>query len=165
MRTALFGIYRLGNENGKVQINPAKLLKRCKVSGGRMRFLDQFEPLDSGIDYLKPLKTEGQRLRAIIERDCPEHVDKFEIALHTGMRRSEQYQRINWGCVDLSRKDLHIPTSKNGQGRHVPLNANARAAFERLSKVTIGEGPIPIAPEGPVFTGRGGARVRTWALV
>jgi hypothetical protein len=159
MRTALFSIYRLGIENGKVQTSPAKLLKRRKVSGGRVRFLNQFEPLETEVDCLKPLKTEEQRLRAVIERDCPEHREEFEIALHTGMRRSEQYQRINWSCVDLSRKDLNIPTSKNGQGRHIPLNANARAAFERLRKGKIGEGPIPIAPEGPIFTGRGGERL------
>jgi integrase len=159
MRTALFGIYRLGNENGKVQTNPAKLLKRCKVSGGRVRFLNQFEPAHTEVDYLKPLKSEEQRLRAVIERDYPQHLDEFEIALHTGMRRSEQYQRINWNCVDLGRKDLHIPTSKNGQGRHIALNTKARAAFERLRKIRIGEGPIPIAPEGPIFTGRGGERL------
>jgi integrase len=159
MRTALFGVYRLGIENGKIIANPAKLLKRRKVSGGRVRFLNQYEPLETGVDYLKPLKTEAQRLRAVIERNYSEHLDEFEIALHTGMRRSEQYQRIDWSCVDLTRKDLHIPNSKNGQGRHIPLNTEARAAFERLRKARIGEGPIPIAPEGPIFIGRRGERL------
>ena len=151
MRTALFGVYRLGIENGKIIANPAKLPKRRKVSSGRVRFLNQFEPLETSVDYLKPLKTEAQRLRTVIERDCPEHLDEFEIALNTGMRRSEQYQRIDWSCVDLTRKDLHIPNSKNGQGRHIPLNIEARAAFERLRKARMGEGPTPIAPEGPIF--------------
>ena len=156
MRTALFGIYRLGIENGKVQSNPAKLLKRRKVSSGRMRFLNQFEPLETEVDYLKPLKTEEERLRAVIEHDWPGHIEELEIALHTGMRRSEQYQRIDWSCVDLARKDLNIPNSKNGHGRHIPLNAEARAAFTRLREARVGEGPIPIAPEGPIFVGRGG---------
>jgi integrase len=159
MRTALFGIYRLGIENGKVQSNPAKLLKRSKVSGGRVRFLNQFEPLETEIDYLKPLKTEEERLRAVIKHDWPEHIEELEIALHTGMRRSEQYQRVDWGSVDLTRKDLHIPNSKNGQGRHIPLNAQARTAFERLRKARIGEGPIPITPEGPIFIGQSGERL------
>jgi integrase len=114
--------------------------------------------IETEVDYLKPLKPEEQRLRAVIERDYPEHREEFEIALHTGMRRSEQYQRINWSCADFS-KDLNIPTSKNGQGRHIPLNANARTAFERLRKGKISEGPIPIAPEGPIFTGCGGERL------
>ena len=159
MRTALFAVYRLGVENGKISSNPVKLLKRCKVSGGRVRFLNQFEPLETEVDYLKPLKTEEGRLRAVIQADVPEHIEELEIALHTGMRRSEQYQRIDWSCVDLTRKDLHIPNSKNGQGRHIPLNAEARAAFERLRKARIGERPIPITPEGPIFIGRGGERL------
>jgi integrase len=159
MRTALFAVYRLGIENGKVQCNPAKLLKRRKVSCGRVRFLNQFEPLETEVDYLKPLKTEEERLWAVIEHHWPEHIEELEIALQTGMRRSEQYQRIDWSCVDLARKDLYIPDSKNGQGRHIPLNAQARAAFERLRKVRIGEGPIPIAPQGPIFVGQGGERL------
>jgi integrase len=159
MRTALFGIYRLGIENGKVQTNPARLLRRCKVSDGRVRFLNQFEPSKIEADYLKPLKTEEERLRAVIKHDWPEHIEELEIALHTGMRRSEQYQRIDWGCVDLGRKDLHIPNSKNGQGRHIPLNSEARAAFEHLRKDRADDGPIPIAPEGPIFLGRSGERL------
>ena len=95
MRTALFGIYRLGLENGKIQTNPAKLLNRRKVSGGRIRFLDQFEPSETEVDYLKPLKTEEERLRAVVAHEYPEHIEELEIALHTGMRRSEQYQRID----------------------------------------------------------------------
>jgi integrase len=159
MRTALFGIYRLGIENGKIQSNPARLLRRRKVAGGRVRFLNQFEPPDTEVDYLKPLKTEEQRLRAVITRDFLEHIEELEIALHTGMRRGEQYQRIDWSSVDLGRKDLHIPDSKNGEGRHIPLNAEARAAFERLRKARIGDGPIPIAPQGPIFIGQSGERL------
>ena len=159
MRTALFSIYRLGIENGKVQTNPAKLLKRRKVSGGRVRFLNQFEPLETEVDYLKPLKTDQERLRAVIKHDYPEHSDELEIALHTGMRRSEQYLRIDWSLVDLGRKDLHIPNSKNGQGRHIPLNAEARAAFESLRKARSEGGPIPITPQGSIFVGQGGQRL------
>jgi len=151
MRTTLFAIYRLGIENAKIQCNPTKLLKRRKVSGGRVRFLNQFEPLETEVDYLKPLKTEEERLRAVIKHDYPEHIEELEVALHTGMRRSEQYQRIDWSSVDLTRKDLHIP--------NIPLNAEARAALDRLRKAGTGEGPIPIAPEGPIFVGVGGERL------
>jgi len=142
-----------------VALNPAKLLKPRKVSDERVRFLNQFEPQPTEIDYLKPLDTEEARLRAVIEHDCPEHLDELIIALNTGMRRSEQYIRIDWSCVDLTRKDLTIPQSKNGQGRHIPLNGEARTAFERLRQRVIGNGPIPISPQGPIFVGRGGQRL------
>jgi hypothetical protein len=62
---------------------------RRKVSDDRVRFLNQFEPLPAEIEYLKPLQTEEARLRAIIEHDCPEHMEELDIALNTGMRRSE----------------------------------------------------------------------------
>jgi integrase len=158
-RTVLFAIYRLGIENKKVESNPAKLLKRRKVSDDRVRFLNQFQPLPTEIDYLKPLDTEEARLRTVIEHKCPEHMEELVIALNTGMRRSEQYLRIDWSCVDLARKDLWIPQSKNGQGRHIPLNAEVRSAFERLRQRCFGQGPIPILPEGPIFVGRGGERL------
>jgi integrase len=159
MRTALFSVYRLGIENKKVESNPAKLLKRKKVSDERVRFLNQFPPLLTEIDHLKPLDTEEARLRAVIEHDYPEHLDELIIALNTGMRRSEQYVRIDWSCVDLSRKGLFIPKSKNGESRHLPLNADSRAAFERLRQRASSDGPIPIVPEGPIFLGKGGQRL------
>jgi len=160
MRTVLLSVYRLGIESGKAMVNPAKLLKPRRVSDERVRFLNQFEPLETKTDYLKPLTTEEGRLRAVIEHDYAQHLDEFVIALNTGMRRSEQFLRIDWSCVDLARKDLAIPLSKNGQGRHIPLNAEARAAFERLRKARIGDGPIPIAPEGPIFVGQGEKRLQ-----
>jgi integrase len=154
-------------ENNKVTVNAAKLLKRKKVCDDRVRFLDQFEPLPTEIDYLKPLTSEETRLRAVIFRDWPQHLDEFEIALQTGMRCKEQFTRIDWSCVDLARKDLRVPQSKNGLGRHIPLNAEARAAFQRLLERQIGDGPIPIAPAGPIFVGKGGERLqspRHWFL-
>jgi integrase len=159
VRTVLFSIYRLGIENKKVESNPARLLKRRKVSDDRVRFLNQFEPLPTEIDYLKPLQTEEARLRGVIKHDCSEHIEELDIALNTGMRRSEQYLRIDWSCVDVRRKDLAIPQSKNGEGRHIPLNAEALSAFERLLERKIGDGPIPITPIGPIFIGRGEERL------
>jgi len=159
-RTVLLSIYRLGLENGKVTCNPAKLLKRKKVADDRVRFLNQIEPTPTEIDYLKPLQTEEARLRAVISHDFPEHMEEFEVALNTGLRSSEQYRRIDWSCVDLVRKDLHVPGSKNGLGRHLPLNQDALAAFQRLRMQQIGENVTPINMTGPIFFGRAGERLQ-----
>ena len=64
---------------------------------------------------------------------------EFEIALHTGMRPSEQYGLI-WSRVDLARKLITIPKSKNGNTRHIPLNSVAQAAFEELFARSSGQG-------------------------
>jgi integrase len=84
------------------------------------------------------------------------------------MRRKEQYVRIDWSCIDLARKDIAAPQSKNGEGRHIPLNADALAAFARLRDRKVGEGIVPIRLEGPIFVGRGGERLlapRHWFVI
>jgi integrase len=64
------------------------------------------------------------------------------------MRRGEQYSRIDWTCVDLLRRDLYIPQSKNGSSRHIPLNAESLAAFREMYARTRGQGPIFISKRG-----------------
>ncbi len=41
------------------------------------------------------------------------HLPELDIAIHTGLRRSEQY-RLTWDCVDIERKVLVVPQTKNG---------------------------------------------------
>ena len=72
----------------------------------------------------------GSRPRSF-KATYPYHMPEFEIALHTGMRPSEQYALI-WSRVDLVRKLITIPKSKNGNTRHLPLNSIALAAFQEL---------------------------------
>ena len=129
-KTVLSLIYRLGMEHKKVSSNPARLLKRLKESDGRVRFLNQHVP------------DEEARLRKVIAAKFPEHLPELDIAVNTGMRRSEQYCRISWACVDLERQDLFVPKSKNGRARHIPLNDAALAAFRKLHGRTRGQGPI-----------------------
>ena len=123
-------------ENGKLESNLARLLKHQREPDGRVRFLNQFEP------------DEESRLRKVILEKCPEHMPEFEIALNTGMRRKEQYGRIDWSCVDFLRSDLFVPQSKTGASRHVDLSDEALAAFKILFASTRGEGPIFASQRG-----------------
>jgi integrase len=152
-RTVLSLIYRLGIENKKVDSNPAKLLKHKTEDNGRVRFLNQFQPAPTNVDFLKPHQDEESCLRAVIKAEYARHMPELDIALNTGMRRKEQYLRIDWNCVDLSRRDLYIPPSKNGKSRHVPLNDEAFAAFKELHQRTGGKGPIFVANNGERLLG------------
>jgi integrase len=107
------------------------LLKRKREEGARIRFLGQYSPLPTEIDYLKHLADEEGRLRAVIQRCYPFHQSEFDVALHTGMRPSEQYG-LRWDRVDLTRRTVAILRSKNGKPRYIPLNSIALAAFEVL---------------------------------
>src|SRR5262249_33968033 len=92
-------IYRIAIEHGKVSCaNPAKKIKKKREENGRVRFLNQYSP------------DEEQLLRKLIQQDCPGHLPEFEIAMHTGMRRSEQYQ-LKWEDVDLIRRQITVKHS------------------------------------------------------
>jgi integrase len=44
-----------------------------------------------------------------------------------------------WDRVDLQRRDIFIPKSKNGNARHIPLNDEALAAFKLLRARSVGQ--------------------------
>ncbi len=127
--------FRLGVENGKVESNPARLVRRRREDNGRIRWLGQ---------------AEEKRLRDVVIAHFSHHLPELELALNTGIRRSEQY-RLTWECVDLERQLLTIPQTKNGQTRHVPMNSVTVTALRALRRRSIGS--------GPVFVGRGGERL------
>ncbi len=127
-------IYRLGIENKKIECdNPARLIKRKKEDNGRVRWLSCEEEIT---------------LLRVMQRQYPQHIPELTIALHTGMRRGEQYHRVVWSSVDFGNRILTIPLSKNGRRRHVPLNSEALAALQALYKQSSGEGPLFIGRDG-----------------
>lgn len=129
--------YRLGMQNGKVLSNPARLVRQRKEENGRIRFLS--------------VEEEGV-LRNVIRRLGDRHEEELDIALNTGLRRSEQYG-LTWDCVDFERRQLTVPRSKNGTARHIPLNDPAVTALRKLAVHRNG-GPY-------VFVNLRGARLQS----
>jgi integrase len=151
-RSTLSLVYRLATENKKSSSNPARLLRHKNEGKGRVRFLNQFSPLKTEIDYLNLHSDEESRLRAVIANEYPNHMPELEIALHTGMRPSEQYD-LTWERVDLVRRIVTIPTSKNGEARYVPLNSVALRAFQYLFERSSGEGYVFVNIHGERLKG------------
>jgi integrase len=151
-KTTLSLVYRLAIENGKASTNPARLLKRNHEDNGRVRFLGQFKPSDTTLDYLRGFTDEESRLRAVIRSKYLAHMPEFEIALHTGMRPSEQFN-LTWDKVDFERKLVTIPRSKNGRTRHIPLNSIAIAGFQELFGRSQGSGPVFVNIHGEPLKG------------
>jgi integrase len=52
--------------------------------------------------------------------------DVIRFAIATGMRRGE-ILTLSWSNVDLQARTAHLPQTKNGESRTVPLNAAALA--------------------------------------
>jgi site-specific recombinase XerD len=136
-RALLSLTFRLGIENGKVQVNPARLVRQRTEGNGRIRFLSP---------------EEEQALREVIHIDFLHHEAELDLALNTGLRRSEQYE-LTWNCVDFQRRQLTVPRSKNGETRHVPLNDAAIGALRTAEKFKNGS-PY-------VFLNDDGTRLRT----
>jgi integrase len=124
--------FRLGMENGKCQSNPARLVKRLREHNERIRFLSE---------------DEEKRLRDVIHRDHPTHIPELDIALHTGVRRGEQY-KLRWSDVDMQGRRITLRQTKNGTTRHVPLNSAALNAFQILRKRSKGKGRVFIGERG-----------------
>jgi site-specific recombinase XerD len=104
--------------DGKVTSNPARLVEQRTESNGRIRFLsDEEEP----------------KLRKAINKRCPNHMGEFDIALNTGMRKSEQYT-TEWAQISFKRKRVKLEGTKNGSDREIPMNRTCLSAFEALYK-------------------------------
>jgi integrase len=123
--------YRLAIENGKVTSNPARFVRRRREDNAVVRWLTA---------------DEETKLRAAIERDYPNEVPAFDLALHTGMRQSEQY-RLRWDRVDLERRQVTIPRSKHGGIRYIPLDGTALSALVTLRSRSDGPGPVMVSAE------------------
>ncbi|MGC2852378.1 MAG: site-specific integrase [Candidatus Acidiferrum sp.] len=132
-RTLLSLVFSLAVRNGKLASNPVRQVKRRKENNERVRFLES---------------EEETKLRRKIQALCPEHEAEFDLALHTGMRRGEQY-RLRWQDVDLKHGIITIPLSKHGEARHIQINSVARAALLRLRERADGVGYVCPGYEGP----------------
>lgn len=122
-RVAISHAYKIAVENKKVSENPGRLVKLQRENNERVRYLNQFTK--------KREKSEEQRLRAAIKKLYPGKEPEVDLAIHTGLRWSEQY-RLIWPNVDLLRSTIKIVQPKGGKDQHVPINAEAWRALQRL---------------------------------
>lgn len=109
--------------------NPCLLVKKPACPPGRTRVL---------------AAEEEARLLAALEptgRRNPEMRPLVQLALNTAMRRGELLA-LQWQNVDRTAQIAHLPMSKNGQPRSVPLSNAALAALATL----------PDAQRGRVFS-------------
>jgi integrase len=121
--------YKLGMANGKVQSNPARLVRLRTENNARLRFLSREE-------YGKMLE--------IIQRDNPEQVQAFVVSVYTGMRWGEQYS-LEWNQVDFKRQIIRLTKTKSGSARDVPLNSVALEALKTQ------QANVPHQPSDVVF--------------
>jgi integrase len=118
--------YRQGIRNNRVKVNPARAVSQRAENNGRIRFL-------------KP--DEEKRIVKVMEAEYPQQLPAFIVALNTGMRAGELFN-LTWGDVDMTRRQITIPETKNGTVGHVTLNDEAMAALKVAKSYCLGSGYV-----------------------
>jgi integrase len=115
-RSLMMLVYREARRAGKVSVHPARDVRHQREDNSRVRFLSDVEE---------------KKLREVILANWPEHMPEFDLAISTGLRKGSMYG-LMWEMVDWNGRMLNLPTSKNGQPLHIPLNAAALAALRAV---------------------------------
>jgi len=132
--------------------NPVALIRKPAISNARSRRLAQLN--DKGFERSGP--SEVDRVIAASESRVLPMI--IQLAIETAMRRSE-IVGLRWENLDLTRRVAHLPATKNGTSRDVPLSSAAVAAIAQL----LGQGDCKQVPrEGRVFSVRDDAVTRAF---
>jgi integrase len=123
-------IFRIGIDNEKIERNPAARIRRKTEGGERVRFLSD---------------AEEAALRKTIAKRLPEFLPHLLLSIHSGMRMSEQYS-LRWTQVDFERRQIHLPQTRNGDPRTIPLNTVALGALKQLRGAGRPAGNAPVFP-------------------
>ncbi|MCP3019926.1 site-specific integrase [Cupriavidus basilensis] len=85
------------------------------------------------------------------------------LAVETAMRRGEIVS-LRWENVDLKRRIAHLPTTKNGSSRDVPLSTRAIAVLQARKDVEVSNGADVTGDSGAgqIFRIRGDAVTRAF---
>ncbi len=122
----LSALYNLAKvEWGTCRANPVEAVRKPKASPGRDRRLTS---------------SEERRLSRYFQARNPELYTIFHLALETGMRQGE-ILTLRWEHIDLQHGVAHLPVTKNGSVRDVPLSGRARQLLQQL----------PVQLSGAVF--------------
>jgi integrase len=93
-----------------------------------------------GASKIRLLAENNRRLRYLSKDECRTLINKSAphlkpmvvTALNAGMRRGEIFG-LTWDRVDREHGFILLDTSKNGEGREIPINATLRAQLEELA--------------------------------
>jgi integrase len=120
----LSSLWEIGRiEWGVCGANPVKDVRKPKTPPGRDRRLLPRE--------------ERLILRYAANHPNPELYSLVVLAIETAMRQGELL-KLDWGHINLRSRIAHLPETKNGSKRDVPLSLRARDALTRLGAKVCG---------------------------
>jgi integrase len=141
--------------------NPVELVRKPQPNNARTRRIVDAEQLEL------EASAESEQIRGADDGELERIVAAsgsvllpaiIWLALETAMRRGEIIQ-LRWEHVDLKRRVAHLPATKNGSARDVPLSTKAVETLQVLrDKRMVGDAKV----NGPVFSIRGDAVTRAF---
>jgi integrase len=114
--------YRQGIRNERVTLNPARAVSQRAENNGVIRFLRPDEEM---------------RILNVMHADYPQQIPAFVVALNTGMRAGELFPLV-WQNVDMDRRQITIPMTKNGTVGHVNMNDETTEALKTARENSLG---------------------------
>ena len=125
--------------------NPLELVRKPQPNNARTRrlIMESCEGLTKGSEPVASpgacteqdpsRSTQDDELARIIAATTSTTLPAIiQLALETAMRRSEIVS-LRWEHIDLKDRVAHLPKTKNGDSRDVPLSSKAVAVFESLT--------------------------------
>ncbi|EKA0842716.1 site-specific integrase [Salmonella enterica] len=119
----LSSLYNLASvEWGTCRTNPVEMVRKPKISGGRDRRLTS---------------QEERRLSRYFQEQNPALHAIFHLAIETAMRQGEILS-LRWEHIDQQHGVAHLPMTKNGSSRDVPLSRKARHLLQGMTVALSG---------------------------
>ncbi|RQZ24662.1 site-specific integrase [Burkholderia sp. Bp9017] len=145
--------------------NPVELVRKPQSNNARTRRI----AIDSGSasaiandDDSDRTTPDGELERVVAASNSTLLPSIIWLAVETAMRRGE-IVAMRWEHIDLKRRVAHLPATKNGSARDVPLSSRAIATLQALKGSSdTDQGSHDEPSSGPVFQIRGDAVTRAF---
>ncbi len=115
--------------------NPVRLVRKPPTPQGRSRTVSEAEMFRI-LEALTPTRT---------RRVSPWMRPLVELAVETAMRRGELL-RLKWTDINIGSRVAHLPVTKNGEGRYIPLSSRAITILQAMPRSLSGY-VFPIKPQ------------------
>jgi len=113
--------------------NPVALIRKPQPNDSRLRRVISQDAESS--DHFSERRSQSDELTRIIAASCSKLLPLVvTVAIETAMRRGEIVD-LKWEHIDLKKRFVHLPNTKNGSARDVPLSSVAAEALAAAKKL------------------------------
>lgn len=124
-------VFSLAMDNGILESNPCRKVKKLRDNNERKRYLT----VEEEARLMAALTGKRTHLKSVVQ-----------LAIHTGMRRGELLN-LEWENVDFGRGVIHVTKTKTNRDRDVPMNSEAKQILLNLHEQSKTEEFVFVNPK------------------